>query len=91
MNSLEKDTFNTEEYVDKIVKGENNDYVRLNYKISFSIEIVTGTDLNEFKKKLVDERVETSSQIKSSVFKNYSQFIETAKEISRECKTTLKS
>lgn len=43
-----------------------------------------GTDLSDFKKKLVDERIETSSQIKSSVFKNFKKFIETAKEISRK-------
>ena len=46
--------------------------------------MITGSDLSDFKQKLVDERINTSSQIKSSVFKNYSQFIETAKEISRK-------
>lgn len=43
-----------------------------------------GTDLSDFKKKLVDERIETSSQIKCSVFKNFKKFIETAREISRK-------
>lgn len=48
--------------------------------------MVAGSDLSEFKKKLIEEKSGVSNEIKVNVFKNYSQFIETAKEISRKQK-----
>lgn len=45
---------------------------------------MVGQDLNDFKNKLIDQKTGVSNEIKANVFKNYSQFIETAKEISRE-------
>lgn len=41
-------------------------------------------DLSEFKNKLIEKKFGVSNEIKANVFKNYSQFIETAKEISRK-------
>lgn len=47
-------------------------------------EMVAGSELNECRKQLVSEKVGVSNLLKKKVFENYSQFIETAREISRK-------
>lgn len=63
----------------------DNEKFNVDFKVDEIVkEMVAGSELMEFKKKIVDQKTETSSLIKSNVFKNYYQFIETAKEISRK-------
>jgi exocyst complex component 8 len=45
-------------------------------------EMVAGSELNEFKSTLLQEKQKTKEALKEKVFENYSQFIETAREIS---------
>ncbi|KAG5671753.1 hypothetical protein PVAND_001932 [Polypedilum vanderplanki] len=45
-------------------------------------EMVAGSELSEFRKQLTTQKEGVSSLLKKKVFENYSQFIETAREIS---------
>lgn len=56
-----------------------DDYVKRLVK-----ERVAGSELSEFKKQLQKEKEEISLGLKKKVFENYTQFIETAREISRK-------
>lgn len=56
-----------------------DDYVKRLVK-----ERVAGSELSEYKKQLQKEKEEISLGLKKKVFENYTQFIETAREISRE-------
>lgn len=47
-------------------------------------EMVAGSELSEFRKQLTTEKEGVSNLLKKKVFENYSQFIETAREISRK-------
>lgn len=55
-----------------------DDYVKRLVK-----EMVAGSELSEYKKQLQKEKEEISFGLKKKVFENYTQFIETAREISR--------
>lgn len=56
-----------------------DDYVKRLVK-----ERVAGSELSDFKKQLQKEKEDVSQGLKKKVFENYSQFIETAREISRK-------
>lgn len=60
-------------------KFNADDYVKHLVK-----EMVAGSELSEFKKQLLVEKDSVSGSLKKKVFENYSQFIETAREISRK-------
>ena len=47
-------------------------------------ERVAGSELSDYKKQLQKEKEEISVGLKKKVFENYTQFIETAREISRK-------
>lgn len=57
----------------------SDDYVKRLVK-----ERVAGSELSDFKKQLQKEKEDVSLGLKKKVFENYTQFIETAREISRE-------
>lgn len=61
------ETFNTDDYVRRLVKDR-----------------VTGSELSENKSELMQEKESVSSDLKKKIFENYKQFIETAREISRQ-------
>lgn len=56
-----------------------DDYVKRLVK-----ERVTGSELSDYKKQLQKEKEDVSLGLKKKVFENYTQFIETAREISRK-------
>lgn len=56
-----------------------DDYVKRLVK-----ERVAGSELSDYKKQLQKEKEDVSFGLKKKVFENYTQFIETAREISRE-------
>lgn len=56
-----------------------DDYVKRLVK-----ERVAGSELSDYKKQLQKEKEEISLGLKKKVFENYTQFIETAREISRK-------
>lgn len=56
-----------------------DDYVKRLVK-----ERVAGSELSDYKKQLQKEKEEISVGLKKKVFENYTQFIETAREISRK-------
>ncbi|XP_070493868.1 exocyst complex component 8 [Chironomus tepperi] len=58
-------------------KFNGDDYVKHLVK-----EMVAGSELSEFRKQLTTEKEGVSNILKKKVFENYSQFIETAREIS---------
>lgn len=60
-------------------KFNGDDYVKHLVK-----EMVAGSELSEFRKQLTTEKEGVSNLLKKKVFENYSQFIETAREISRK-------
>lgn len=47
-------------------------------------ERIAGSELSENKRELLKEKESVSSDLKKKIFENYKQFIETAREISRE-------
>lgn len=47
-------------------------------------ERVAGSELSDYKKQLQKEKEDISVELKKKVFENYTQFIETAREISRK-------
>lgn len=47
-------------------------------------ERVAGSELSDYKKHLQKDKEDISVSLKKKVFENYTQFIETAREISRE-------
>lgn len=57
----------------------SDDYVKRLVK-----ERVAGSELESYKKQLQKEKEEISVGLKKKVFENYTQFIETAREISRK-------
>jgi hypothetical protein len=60
-------------------KFNGDDYVKHLVK-----EMVAGSELSEFRKELTSGKEKVSNLLKKKVFENYSQFIETAREISRK-------
>jgi hypothetical protein len=56
-----------------------DDYVKRLVK-----ERVAGSELESFKKQFQKDKEEVALGLKKKVFENYTQFIETAREISRE-------
>jgi hypothetical protein len=69
---MDIDKFSTEKF-------NADDYVKNLVK-----EMVAGSELSEFRKNLISEKEKVSFSLKKKVFENYSQFIETAREISRK-------
>ena len=65
-------------------KFNGDDYVKHLVK-----EMVAGSELSEFRKQLTTEKEGVSNLLKKKVFENYSQFIETAREISRKLHLSL--
>lgn len=61
----------------KSEKFNADDYVKHLVK-----EMVAGSELSEFRKQLTNEKEGVSVLLKRKVFENYTQFVETAKEIS---------
>lgn len=57
----------------------SDDYVKRLVK-----ERVAGSELSDYKKQLQKEKEDISVGLKKKVFENYTQFIETAREISRK-------
>jgi hypothetical protein len=57
----------------------SEDYVKRLVK-----ERVAGSELESYKKQLQKDKEEVAFQLKKKVFENYTQFIETAREISRK-------
>jgi hypothetical protein len=47
-------------------------------------ERVAGSELSDYKKQLQGKKEKISTNLKKKVFENYTQFIETAREISRK-------
>lgn len=70
--SLKKSDFDSEHF-------NPDEYVKLLVR-----ERVAGSELSENKKLLLQEKEAVSSGLKTKVFENYKQFIETAREISRK-------
>lgn len=56
-----------------------DDYVRRLVR-----ERIAGSELSENKSDLMQEKESVSTDLKKKIFENYKQFIETAREISRE-------
>lgn len=56
-----------------------DDYVKRLVK-----ERVAGSELSDYKQQLQKEKEDVSLGLKKKVFENYTQFIETAREISRK-------
>lgn len=56
-----------------------DDYVKRLVK-----ERVAGSELESYKKQLQKDKENVSAGLKKKVFENYTQFIETAREISRK-------
>lgn len=72
LQEFERDDFNSEDYVKRLVK-----------------ERVAGSELSDYKKQLQGKKEKISTNLKKKVFENYTQFIETAREISRKLLTLL--
>lgn len=58
-----------------------DDYVRRLVR-----ERIAGSELSENKSELMQEKESVSTDLKKKIFENYKQFIETAREISRQYK-----
>lgn len=63
----------------KSEKFNSDEYVKHLVK-----EMVAGNELSEFRKKLIAQKESVSVLLKHEILKNYTEFIETAREISRK-------
>lgn len=52
-------------------------------------EMITGSELGEFKQQLNQQKELISESLKQKIYKNYIQFIETSSEISRKIANSL--
>jgi hypothetical protein len=69
--------------------GNNAEFANENFNADDFVkklvkERVAGSELLEYKKQLQKDKEDVSGGLKKKIFENYTQFIETAREISRE-------